>query len=153
MKTKLKFIIPALISIVLIVFAVWYISGWKSPSDIVSIKVSSEAPYFQVHYEYFIDFSENTLTYNDLKDDLKKITTFSDENKENFVHQASMYGFFNWKKSYLKNVSMNDSTMKDICITYSDGTEQEICFQQPNVPLTYEIMREVFNETFGYYII
>ena len=153
MKTKLKFIIPSLIAILLTVFVSWYISDWKSPSDIVSIEISSEAPYFKVHYEYFIDFSENTLTYNDLKDDVKRVTTFSDEDKENFVNKANMYGFFNWKESYLKNVSMNDSTMKDICITYSDGTEQEICFQQPNVPHTYEIMSEVFCETFGYDII
>ncbi|MCM1316127.1 MAG: hypothetical protein NC205_08235 [Prevotella sp.] len=53
----------------------------------------------------------------------------------------------------MKNVSMNDSTMKGICITYSDGSEQYICFQQPNVPLSYEAMEEIFHEKFGYYII
>lgn len=153
MKTKLKIIIPALIAIVLTVFVAWYISGWKSPSDIVSIEISSEAPYFQVHYEYFINFSENTLTYNNLKNDSKRVTTFSDEDKDNFVRKASRYGFFHWKESYLKNVSMNDSTMTGICITYNDETEQKICFQQPNLPYTYEIMEEVFNETFGCYII
>ncbi|MCM1316012.1 MAG: hypothetical protein NC205_06205 [Prevotella sp.] len=100
MKTKLKFIIPSLLAILLTVFVIYYISGWKSPSDIVSIEISAEAPYFQVHYKYFIDFSENTLTYNNLKNDLKRVTTFSDEDKKDFVHKANMYGFFNWKESY-----------------------------------------------------
>ena len=102
MKTKLKFIIPALISIVLIVFVAWYISGWKSPSDIDRIEIISENQLFLEYNKYIIDFNNNTFTETERKSGIeqKNITHFSDKDKENFVRKANMYGFFIWKKSY-----------------------------------------------------
>ncbi|MCM1506293.1 MAG: hypothetical protein NC177_04035 [Ruminococcus flavefaciens] len=151
-KVKLKIIIPALIMIAVTVFAVWYFSfsDRKSPSDIVSIKISSEAPLFSRYNKYFIDFNSNTVTKTerDGDDEKEKTTHFSDVDKENFVNKANMYGFFSWKESYLGK-RPNDNYLIGICITYSDGSEQDICFQSPNIPPSYETMQDVFLETFG----
>ena len=157
MKKRLKTIIPALIMIVLTVFVAWYIAGEKiikvNSDDIKIIKVSSETPLFGEYYNCIIDFSSNTVTETGRREgnEYENTNHFSDEDKENFVVKANEYGFFNWKESYLKNISTNDSTMHEICITYTDDSKQYISYQQPGMPPAYEYdeMTTVFLKTFG----
>lgn len=131
-------------------FAVRYFSGWKKPSDIDRIEIESGSYYPYYYSKYIFDFKSNTvmITSGDSQGEEEKTRNFSDEDKENFVSQANMYGFFSWKESYLGK-HPNDNYLTGICIIYSDGSEQDICFQRPNIPPSYETMKEVFLETFG----
>lgn len=139
---------------VLTVISCIYISDWKKPEDIISIETEIETPLFLEHDKYIIDFSKNTFTYNDFKSDSEKITAISDEDKKNFVRKANIHGFFDWKEVYESTENgENDSAVYSIYITYNDNSEQKIFFQIPDTPVTFEAMREVFHETFGYYIL
>lgn len=148
MKTKLKFIIPVIIISLLLGIALFYISDWKKPEDIVRIEVNSGEYLFQKFYDYTIDVENNTLTYVNEN----RITSFNDDEKKDFVRKANIYGMFSWKEEYTPKGSVCDGNYTSIYITYNDGSCQKIhCYIEH--PLTYDKMREVFLETFGYHII
>ncbi|MCM1316013.1 MAG: hypothetical protein NC205_06200 [Prevotella sp.] len=102
-KIKLKFIIPVILFIVLILCITARPSddneipaGIVSASDIDRIEIKEGDYYFQRYYGYIIDFNENTLTETTetTEGQSKCIKYFSDEDKENFVNKANIYGFF-----------------------------------------------------------
>lgn len=167
MKIKLKFII--LVVAVIILISMLCIINRKSPenetpadivtksvSDINRIKIIAEEQLFSYYSKDIVDFSTNTITETIIKGDIEKekIIKFSDEDKKNFVRKANIHVFFDWKEVYESTENgENDSAVYSIYITYNDNSEQKIFFQIPDTPVTFEAMREVFHETFGYYIL
>lgn len=132
------------------VFAVWYISGWKKPSDIDRIEIENTNYYPYYYSKYIVDFKSNTvmITSGDSQGEEEKTRNFSDEDKENFVSQANMYGFFNWKESYEPMGEVDDGRCDHFITIYNDGSQHETWCDNA-YPLTYKAMKEVFNETFG----
>lgn len=93
---KIKFIIPVIIISFLSGIALFYISDWKNPEDIIRIEVQTGEYLFRSYSDYTIDFKNNTLTYINSN----RVTRFNDEDKKYFVNKANIYGMFHWKKIY-----------------------------------------------------
>lgn len=161
---KLKFIIIA--AVVLLTAGTLYfmdrespeevITTIKSPEDINRIEIIAEEHLFSYYSKDIVDFSTNTITETIIESNIEKekIIKFSDEDKKNFVRKANIHGFFDWKEVYESTENgENDSAVYSIYITYNDNSKQKIFFQIPDTPVTFEDMREVFHETFGYYIL
>lgn len=157
MKTRLKFIIP--IVIVALLSALCIISEKftenetpediviKSPSDISRIEIKTGEYIFQEFQNYTIDFDNNIFTHKIQNTDKEKITNFSDEDKENFVRKANIYGFFGWKELYDIG-EVEDGGYTKFLITYSDGSQQKIsCYNK--YPDTYSEVWNAIYEIFG----
>ncbi|MDE5771224.1 MAG: hypothetical protein K2I06_06290 [Ruminococcus sp.] len=87
------------------------------------------------------DYDKNETCYAD----------FTKEQAEKFVKKANLYGFFGWQESYERK-NIDDGKGVDICIKFKDGSVHETyCYEK--FPLTYNLMAEVFYETFGYHIL
>lgn len=165
MRSRKKIIVTAVICLITVLFfAVLYFIHKNDTSDtenvrivelneIESIEIDKVCYYPHAEYRYFIDFSENSVLH-ETKDDDKSETfydTFTDEQAENFVKRANLYDFFSWEESYY-NPNVHDGKGVDIFINFKDGSVKEIhCFNK--FPLTYDVMRGVFYDAFGYYMI
>lgn len=145
---KIKFIIPVIIISFLSGIALFYISDWKNPEDIIRIEVQTGEYLFRSYSDYTIDFKNNTLTYINSN----RVTRFNDEDKKYFVNKANIYGMFHWKEKYIPRGNVYDGSYTNIDIIYNDGSCYTI-YCHIKRPLTYDKMREVFIESFGYYII
>jgi len=124
----------------------------KSTSDIDRIEIETGEYVFQYFNNYIIDFNDNTFTHKILNEDKEKVTHFSDEDKENFVRKANMYGFFSWQESYAPEVQVEDGGYTHFLIIYNDGSQHETWCDNA-YPDTYDAMWKTFLELFGDYMI
>lgn len=151
MKTKLKFIIPVILLIMLI-SVILIINNkpvenetptvTKSVSDIDRIEIEDGEYLFGYKSNHVIDFKTNTFTSvysdSDSEDNEETIGHFSDKAKENFVRLANKYGFFSWEESYV-NLNVHDGGYTEFLIVYNDGSQKEIWCDNA-YPDTYESM-------------
>ncbi|MDE6425203.1 MAG: hypothetical protein K2K89_03575 [Ruminococcus sp.] len=123
-------------------------AGIVSASDIDRIEIKEGDYYFQSYYGYIIDFNENTLTETTetTEGQSKCIKYFSDEDKENFVNKANIYGFFKWKKSY--SIKAEDGGYTDFLVIYKDGSQHETSCDNAYPP-TYKAMWDSYIEIFN----
>lgn len=128
----------------------WYyiprITG-KSTDDVLSIEVRRHNGYPPYVTTYMIDFTNNTLTSSE-EDGQTEYISFSEENKDNFIRNANIYGFFEWEEEYVRE-GVCDATSVGIDILYADGSEQSIyCYgwAAPN----YEQISDVFYDNFSF---
>lgn len=150
MKTKLKFIIPVILLIMLISIILIINNKpvenetptvTKSVSDIDRIEIEDGEYLFGYKSNHVIDFKTNTFTsvYSDSnsEDNEETIGHFSDKAKENFVRLANKYGFFSWH-DYV-NLNIEDGGYTEFLIVYIDGSQKEIWCDNA-YPDTYESM-------------
>ena len=160
MKKKVTIFIIFLITIILIftIFAMRYFTYKKNIEDIKIIKISNYSGYSSRSNKYIIDFDKNLVTYNytyfnqSNEDNQYSSRNFTKEDAEYFIERANLYGFFYWKESYKTKNGGHDLPYTHIYITFKDNFIQEIyCYAK--FPLTYDLMADVFYETFGYNIL
>ena len=162
MKKKKKAVIfmTFLIIIILIftIFTIRYFTYKKNINDIKKIEISTYKGYLSPSNEYIIDFDKNLVTYNytyfnqSNEDNQYSSRNFTKEDAEYFIERANLYGFFYWKESYKTKNGGHDLPYTHIYITFKDNFIQEIyCYAK--FPLTYDLMADVFYETFGYNIL
>lgn len=153
---KVKLVITtSLISltIVLVFLVVFYFIGRKQLDEINKIEVTVSHGYLSSTYTYEIDFTNNTVTHTSVafnsNDSESFVSYFSKEDAEYFVKYANLYGFFNWKESYINDGDVQDGPQTNITIEYTNDLIQTVeCFAE--FPNTYDKMQEVFGEAFGY---
>lgn len=155
---KIIISIVSLISIIIVTiflfFMVQYFIYKKDIDDIETINISKSG-YLLSTCMCEIDFLNNSFMYETIgyseNDESKTIyKKFTNKDEEFFMKKANLYGFFCWKESYDSNVY--DGKGVTICIKFTDGSVQEIhCYAK--FPLTYDLMADVFYETFGYHIL
>ncbi|MDE6833126.1 MAG: hypothetical protein K2J39_02595 [Ruminococcus sp.] len=121
-------------------------AGIVSASDIDRIEIEHGDYYFNSYYGYIIDFNENTLTATE-EGQIKRVTHFREEDKENFVRKANMYDFFLWKKSYVK-LNVHDGGYVYFLTTYNDGSQHETNCDNAYPP-TYRAMWDSYIEIFN----
>lgn len=150
---KFKIIFAILIGIFMIIstlFLVLYYKEKKEVDDIEKIEILTGG-YLLETSSYTIDFNTNKVYCNIQDEDIVHSVSsdFDDDNKELFVSKANLYGMFYWKELYKPTEDIYDGKYTEIYITYSDGSYQEILCSN-DYPLTYDKMKEVFCEAFGY---
>lgn len=157
---KTKKIVTIIFAMILIVvaaittlFTVRYFKYKKSLDDIKTIKVHTYYGYLSPASEYIIDFDTKTVAYsyeylNKSNDDNQSSSSnFTEEDAEYFIKKANLYGFFGWKESYKTKYGGADLPYTSIYITYKDDSVQRIyCLDK--YPITYNMMKDVFNEAF-----
>ncbi|MDE6834723.1 MAG: hypothetical protein K2J39_10840 [Ruminococcus sp.] len=124
-KNRLIFTITALILIFLTAFTERCIS-YRKPSDISRIEIEKGEFLFRYNSNCVIDFENNTITSKSgysYEDNEETIRHFSEEDKENFVSQLNIYGFFSWQ-DYV-NLNVHDDGYTDFLVVYNDGTHKE----------------------------
>lgn len=151
-NTLLIKLLTVLFGVILIAVSAfsWYyipmITG-KSADDVLSIEVRRHNGYPPYTTTYMIDFTNNTLTSSE-EDGQTEYRHFSEENKDNFIGSANLYGFWDWKEEYIRE-GVYDATGVGIDVLYADGSEQSIyCYgwAAPN----YEQISDVFYNNFGF---
>lgn len=165
MRSRKKIIVTAVICLITVLFfAVLYFIHKNDTDDtenlsivelneIESIEIDTVCYYPYAKYRYFIDFSENSILCKTEDDDKSETfyDIFTDEQEENFVKRANLYDFFSWEESYY-NPNVHDGMSVSIDIKFKDGSVKETyCCNE--FPLTYDVMCEVFYDSFGYYMI
>lgn len=153
-KKKIRIALAIFIGILMIIaiiFLILYHNGKKDADDIVRIEVETGG-YMLKEWNYVIDFNTNTMLHSvqDSEKNKSFSSKFTEQEKIDFVKSANLYGFFQWKEEYFADIY--DGRYVEIYITYTDGSCQEILCSNA-YPFTYDKMKEVFVETFGYDIL
>lgn len=149
----LKIILGIFVGTIIIVCAllfIQYYNGKKNVEDIEKIDII-RGGYLSKTSKYIIDFNTNKVYY-EIQEKEAVCTyskNFNEDKKEYFISKANLYGMFRWKEVYEPNKEVYDGRYTEIYITYTDGSYQEIlCYN--DYPLTYNKMKSVLNDAFGY---
>ena len=151
MNTKLRFIIPFIL-VIMLISVILIINNKpvendtqalkKLVSEIDRIEIEEGEYLFGYKSNYVIDFKTNTYTavYSDSDSEENEEYTghFSDEVKENFVRLANKYCFFNWEESYV-NLNVEDGGYTEFLVIYTDGSQHRTGCSNA-YPDTYESM-------------
>ena len=169
-KHKLLFILTGLVVLIIIIaiiFLTRFFITKKDVNDIMSIEITQSPAYLDPKFDYLIDFNSNTISLeikdgNNISaeyyiktyelDSAYSSKTFSEQDKVYFIKKANLYGMFRWRKLYKHNGYIADGVLITIHINYNDGSRQEICFDNA-FPLTYNKMKKVFSDSFGWDIL
>lgn len=152
-NTSLVKLLTTFFGIILIAVSAfsWYyipLMTGKSADDILSIEIWRHNGYPPYTTTYMIDFTNNTLTISDEDEEESVCRYFSDENKNNFIRSANIYGFFEWEEEYIRK-GISDATAIGVDILYADGSEQKI-FCYGWIAPNYQQISEAFLENLGF---